>query len=63
MLVDLKNKRCARSGCVKLPNIDVEGSKLAKFCLRHKKYGMVNIVNMICMHPPRAVAQASIPQL
>ena len=47
-MVDVKSKKCERSGCNKRPTFNFDGERTGRFCAQHKLDGMVNVTDKKC---------------
>ncbi|CAN0456219.1 unnamed protein product, partial [Laminaria digitata] len=53
-MVDLLNKRCAKTGCKRQPSWARSQGDRAVFCKEHKEDGMVDTRHKTCLHPGNA---------
>jgi hypothetical protein len=48
-MIDVKNKKCKKDGCQTQPNYNMPNETKGLYCAKHKKVGMVDVINKTCI--------------
>jgi len=47
-MIDVTSRKCEAENCLVSPSYNYIGEKVGKFCMTHKKDGMINVKDRIC---------------